>query len=407
VDDARRILLLRGLRAFAYGFTSVVLGVHLADLQHAHALSSWEAGAIVTATLGGAAALSALLGARGDRIGRRRAHVALSLAMAGAMTVFAFTSAFAALFLVALTGTVATTFLESGPFVALEQAMLPHTVAPEARTRSFGRYSAIAYVTGSVGSLAAGGPDAIRHYLHTAPSSQRWFLLPAALALISAAVAVSLSPVVEAPAGDRKPLGPSRGKVYRLSALFALDGLGGGFVVNTLIAYWFRSKFGTSTEMLGVIFFGVGLLQSGSVLVSSRLAERIGLVKTMVFTHLPSNLLLIAIPLVPNQAWAVALLLARFALSQMDVPARQSYVVAVVTPEERTAASSFTTTAKSAAQAVSPSISGPAVQAPGAGLPFYLGGGLKILYDILLWRSFRKVHPPEEEARSSHEQPRS
>jgi MFS family permease len=399
VADARRIFLLRGLRAFAYGFTSVVLGVHLAHLKDAHHLSSFQVGAIVTAALGGAAALSALLGARGDRIGRRRAHVALSFAMAGAMAVFAFTSSFLALFLLALTGTVATTFLEAGPFVALEQAMLPNAVPQALRTRSFGRYSAIAYVAGSVGSLAAGGPDAIRHYLHTAPSSQRWFLLPAFLALISAAIAVRLSPTVEAPAGDRKPLGPSRKKVYKLSALFALDGLGGGFVVNTLIIYWFSSKFGTSTAVLGVIFFGVGLLQGGSVLVASRIAERIGLVKTMVFTHLPSNLLLIAIPLVHSQAWAVVFLLARFALSQMDVPARQSYVVAVVTPEERTAASSFTTTAKSAAQAVSPSISGPAVQAAGTGLPFYLGGGLKILYDILLWRSFRKIHTPEEEAR--------
>lgn len=394
MGDARRIFLIRGLRAFAYGFTSVLLGVYLAD-----ALSRARAGAIVTAALGGSAVLSAVLGARGDRIGRRRAHVALSFAMAGAMIVFAFTSAFPALLLVALSGTVATTFLEAGPFVALEQAMLPHTVTPERRTRAFGRYTATAFVTGSLGALAAGGPEALRRLFDSAPPSQRWFLLPAALALVSAVAAAGLTHAVETPEVGRHPLVRSRGVVYRLSALFALDGLGGGFVVNTLVAYWFRSKFGTSEQLLGLVFFGVGLVQAASVLLSARIAERIGLVKTMVLTHLPSNAFLMAIPFAPNEGAAIALLLGRFAVSQMDVPARQSYVVAVVDPEERTAAAAFTTTARSAAQALSPSISGSAVQTASSGLPFFLGGGLKILYDVLLWRSFRAVFTPEEEAR--------
>jgi predicted MFS family arabinose efflux permease len=372
----------------------VLLGIRLADI-----FTPGKAGAIATASLGGAAALSAFLGARGDHVGRRRAHVVLSFAMVAAMCIFAFTSSFVFLLVAALTGTVATTFLEAGPFVALEQAMLPHTVPAASRTRAFGRYTATAYIAGSLGALAAGGPEAIRRLFGFAPPSERWFLLPAVLALLSAGIATQLSASVETPEIGRRPLQRSRGRVYKLSALFALDGLGGGFVVNLLVAYWFHAKFGTPAQLLGLVFFGVGVVQSLSVLLSTRIAERIGLVKTMVFTHLPSNVLLILIPFAPNEGAAIGFLLGRFALSQMDVPARQSYVVALVDPEERTAASAFTTTARSAAQAPSPWITGSAVQTASSGLPFYLGGGLKILYDILLWRSFRALHTPEEEAR--------
>lgn len=393
MDDARRILVLRGLRAFAYGFTSVLLGTYLSRF-----LSPLGAGAIFTAALAGSAALTALLGARGDRISRRQIHTTLSLVMAGAMSIFAFTRSFPALFAAALTGTVAVAVLEAGPFVALEQAMIPHTVTDDRRNRAFGRYAAVAAVIGSFGALAAGGPDLIRKALPGAPSSQKWFLLPAALAFVSAVVAAGLSNAVETPSGERRaPLRRSKGTVAKLSALFALDGLGGGFVVTSMIVYWFSKKFGTSTEVLGLVFFGVGLLQSASFLIAARLADRIGLVNTMVFTHLPSNLILASIPFAPNQAAAIALLLARFALSQMDVPARQSYVVAVVDPEERTAAAMFTNTSRAAAQAASPAISGPAPA--GSAVPFVLGAGLKILYDILLYREFRSVRTPEEKAR--------
>lgn len=395
MNDARRILLLRGIRAFAYGFASVLLGVHLADV-----LSPAKAGAVLTATLAGSAALTALLGARGDHIGRRRAHIALSVAMTVSFVVFAATNEFAVLLVAALTGTVATAALEAGPFAALEQAMLPHAVSASERNRWFGRYTAIAAVAGSVGALAAGGPDALRRVLHSAPASQRWFLFPAGLALICAAVAATLSRDVESFRGEhRAPLRRSRGVVARLSALFALDGLGGGFVVPALIVYWFRIEHGTSAQTLGLVFFGVGLLQSVSFLVATRLADRIGLVNTMVFTHLPSNLLLASIPLAPNAGVAIGLVLARHALSQMDVPARQSYVVAVVDPEERTAAAMFTNTSRSVAQAVSPSISGPAMQAAGSGMPFFIGAALKIVYDVALWRQFRGVQTPEERAR--------
>jgi MFS family permease len=384
-------LLLRGARAFAYGFTSVLLGIHLADVA-----SPARAGAVLTATLAGSAALTAVLGARGHRVSRRGVHIGLSLAMAAAMTVFAFTDAFLPLLLAALTGTVAVATLEAGPFAALEQAMLPHVVPAERRNRWFGRYTAVAAVLGSFGALAAGGPDAVRRVFDDAPSTQRWFLLPAALALLSAGIATRLSRVVEAPGREPAPLRRSKGIVAKLSALFALDGLGGGFVVPALVAFWFRTEYGTGAETLGLVFFGVGLLQSVSFLAAARLADRIGLVNTMVFTHLPSNLLLAAIPIAPNEGAAIALLLGRHALSQMDVPARQSYVVAVVDEEERTAAAMFTNTSRSVAQAVSPAVSGPAMTVAGAGVPFFIGAGLKIVYDLLLYRSFRSVRAPEE-----------
>lgn len=389
MSDRRRILLLRSVRSFGYGFTSILLGVHLERL-----LSPAKAGAILTATLGGSAALTALVGARGDRIGRRRLHVALSAAMVAAMAVFAFSGSFAALLVASLTGTVAATALESGPFVALEQAMIPGVASHAERTRVFGRYNSIGAIVGALGALAAGGPAALRDTLPVA--SQRLFLLPAALAVASLLIAVRLSPAVEAPSRGEAPLGPSRRRVARLSALFALDSLGGGFVVQAAIVYWFRARYHTSEEMLGLVFFGTGLLQAVSFAAATRIARRIGLVNTMVFTHLPSNLLLVFVPLAPSEPVAVALLLARFALSQMDVPTRQSYVVAVVEPAERTAAAAYTTTVKAAAQAVGPAIGGSIVPAAASGLPFFVGGGLKALYDLLLWVSFRHVKPPEE-----------
>lgn len=392
MSDLKRIYLLRGLRAFAYGFTSILVGVHLQRV-----LSAAQAGLILTATLAGSAILTIAVGARGDRVGRRRAHIALSATMIASMAVFAFTSEFWALLIASLTGTVAATALEAGPFVALEQAMIPGTVDAVHRTRAFGRYNIIAAVVGAFGALAAGGPAILRSVVPVA--SQRMFLVPAGLATIAMVLAAGLSRDVEAPAGKRPPLRRSKARVVKLSGLFALDSLGGGFVIQALIVFWFRDRFGTSQQLLGLIFFSTGLLQAGSFVVATRLAARIGLINTMVFTHLPSNILLMVVPLAPNEGVAIALLLGRFALSQMDVPTRQSYVVAVVEPEERTAAAGFTTTVRSAAQAVSPAIGGSVMPVAGAGFPFVIGGAMKALYDVLLFVFFRRVLPPEEEER--------
>lgn len=389
MDDLRRIFLLRGIRSFAYGFTSVLVGVHLADL-----VSVPRAGAILTATLAGSALWTFVVGARGDRIGRRRVYVALSVVMVAAMSVFAATASFPLLLIASLSGTVAATALEAGPFVALEQAMIPGAVTARQRTRSFGRYNSIAAIVGAAGALAAGGPAALRDVLPVA--SQRLFLVPAALAAVSIVIAARLSAAVEAPGRSRAPLVRSRGRVAKLSALFALDSFGGGFVIQASIVYWFRRTYGTSEEVLGLVFFATGILQAISFTIATRLAKRIGLINTMVFTHLPSNILLAAVPLAPTQAVAIGLLLARFALSQMDVPVRQSYVVAVVDPDERTAAAGFTTTVRSAAQAAGPLIGGATAPIAGAGLPFFVGAAMKSLYDVLLWVNFRRVKPPEE-----------
>ena len=393
--DARRILLIRAIRAFAYGFGSVLLGVSLESAG----FSGTQVGIILTATLAGSAALTALLGYIGDRIGRRVAHIGLSLLMAGAGTVFAVTDSFWALLLAALSGTVATAALESGPFVTLEQAIIPQTAPAESRNRVFGIYNAVAAIAGSLGALAAGGPAFFRGFFPALPASQRWFLLYAALGIATAILAAQLSPQVEVGQRTQRraaPLRHSRRIVFGLSGLFALDAFGGGFVLQAFIVYWFRVRFDASPELLGLVFFGVGILQSISFLLAARLAGRIGLVNTMVFTHLPSNVLLAAIPFAPNLNSALALLLSRFALSQMDVPARQSYVVAVVDPDERTAAASVTNASRTVAQALSPALAGALLQSLALGAPFILAGALKGVYDLGLLAAFRNVKPKEE-----------
>jgi MFS family permease len=393
--DTRRILLIRALRAFAYGFGSVLLGVSLESAG----FSGAQVGIILTATLVGSAALTALLGYIGDRIGRRASHVGLSLLMAGAGTVFAVTDSFWVLFLAALSGTVATAALESGPFVTLEQAIIPQTSPQEQRNRVFGLYNAVAAIAGSLGALAAGGPEFFRGFFPAVPPSQRWFLLYAALGIAAVLFAARLSPRVEIGqrAGQRaRPLQRSRRIVIGLSGLFALDAFGGGFVLQAFIVYWFRVRFDAPPELLGLAFFGAGVVQSISFLIAARLAGRIGQVNTMVFTHLPSNILLAAIPFAPNLGLALALLLARFALSQMDIPIRQSYVVAVVDPDERTAAASVTNATRTVAQAASPALAGVLLQSLALGAPFIIAGILKGIYDLGLLAAFRNIKPEEE-----------
>ena len=394
--DARRILAVQALRAFAYGLGSVLIGVSLAR----RGLSGAEVGGVLSALLAGAALTSVVLARFGDRLGRRRSYVTLLVAMAGAGTVFALTGWLPALILVALTGTVSTDVVESGPFTSLEQAMLPHATDREP-ARLFGVYNTIATLAGALGALAAGGPT----LLHT--GSAQWLLAYPVAAALALPLAAGLSPKVELgreTAGARlqpgtgsvsksEPLPPlhrSRGIVYRLAGLFALDSLGGGFVVQAFIAYWFARKFGTSAATLGVVFFAVAILQAASFQAAIRLAERIGLLRTMVFTHLPSNVLLAVVPLAPNQGTAIALLLGRFALSQMDVPTRQAYVVGVVDPSERTAAAATTNTARYVTRPVGPLLAAPLTQV-GLGIPFVVGGAIKCVYDVGLYALFRRV----------------
>jgi predicted MFS family arabinose efflux permease len=387
--DLRLIFAVQALRAFAYGFGSVVLGTALAS----SGLSSLQVGVVFTAMLGGMAISSVAVGLLGDRGGRRRVYAGLLLLMGVSGAVFATTRNVPLLVVAALTGTLSTDPNESGPITSLEQAMMAG--APrDMRSRVFGRYNAVAYLAGAVGALAAGGTTAIRG-TSSAGADQRWLLLFVPVAVVCALLARGLSAETESaePGGHHRPLGRSRSLVLRLSALFGLDAFAGGFVVQTFLVFWFHRRFGASAETMGAAFFAAGLLQAGSSIVAGRLAVRIGLLNTMVFTHLPSNVLLAIVPIMPSLPLALAVLLLRFALSQMDVPARQAYVVTMVDPAERTAASAFTNTARYVARPLGP-LAGGSLMSVAVGLPFAIAGGLKIVYDLALYGTFRRVPEP-------------
>ncbi|MFN2614756.1 MAG: MFS transporter [Actinomycetota bacterium] len=390
-SDARTILAAQAVRAFAYGFGAVLLGTSL----EARGYSNARAGIVLTGVVAGTALMSAVVGMYGDRIGRRRAYAYLYVALAATGVAFAFASAFWILFAVALTGAMSADIVESGPFTSLEQAMLPSAAPHERHARVFGTYNAIAALAGSIGALAAGGPSLLRQALHTHAPDQRWFLLFVPIGAAGAILAARLSDVVEPhgaaiEAQRRAPLRRSRATVSRLAMLFAVDSFAGGFVVQSFIAFWFASQFHASPATLGFVFFGAGLMQTASFLVAPRLAERVGLLNTMVFTHIPSNLLLAAIPLAPALPGAIALYMARQMLSQMDVPTRQAYIVALVDPDERTPAAAYTNTARYTTRPIGTLLSGVAKQAV-IGLPFYVGGGIKTLYDLVLFAWFRRV----------------
>ena len=376
--DARRLIGVQAVRAVAYGLGSVLIGESLAR----RGLSAGEAGGVLAALLAGTALMSVLLARYGERVGRRRVYRLLLVGMAVAGTVFALTDWPPALILAALTGTVSTDVVESGPFTTLEQAMLPH-VAPDA-TRIFGTYNTVATLAGSLGALIA-----------LAGSSPKLLLAYPIAAVVGLVASARLSPVVEGEprpsgAGQRAPLHRSRGIVLRLSGLFALDSFGGGFVPQTFIAYLFVRKYGASPHTLGLVFFAIGILQALSFQAAVRLARRFGLLRTMVFSHLPSNVLLAAIAFAPNLWSAIVLLLARFALSQMDVPTRQAYIALVVDPSERVAAAGYTNTARYLTRPVAPLVAG-AVVGAGLGVPFLVAGALKSVYDVGLYLIFRRV----------------
>ncbi len=386
--DVRRIFLAQALRAFAYGFGAVILGVSL----EAKGWSSARVGLLFTAIVAGTALMSIAVGTLGDRVGRRRFYTGLFLGLAAAGTAFALTGSFWLLALVALTGTLSVDVVESGPFTSLEQAMLPAGLDSRARTRVFGNYNAIAAIAGSAGALAAGGPALLREAIPGLPADLRFFLLFLPVGLLGALLAASLSERVdvEKRAGSAAPLHRSRSNVFRLAGLFAADSFGGGFVIQSFIAYWLRTKFDVSTEVLGLVFFTNGLLQAASFMAATRIAERFGLLNTMVFSHLPSNVFLASIAFAPSFPVAVALLFSRQALSQMDVPTRQAYIAALVDADERTAAAAYTNTARYLTRPIGPAIAG-ASQQVALGLPFFLGGGIKIAYDLAIWAWFRRV----------------
>jgi predicted MFS family arabinose efflux permease len=377
--DARSILVAQAARGAVYGLGSIVIGVSLEE----SGLSTTQVGLVFTAMLAGAALISMALARYGDRLGRRRSYRALLVGMACAGFVFALTNSLPALIVAALSGTVSADIVESGPFTSLEQAMLPHAAAETNITSLFGTYNTVATLAGSLGALMA-----------FFAASRLWLLAYPLAALVALVAVRQLSETVEGgrelTTEPRPPLHKSRGVVARLSALFALDSLGGGFVVQSFIAYWFALKFGTSHQTLAVVFLAIGFIQAASFQIAVRLSRRIGLLRTMVFTHLPSNVLLAAIAFAPTFGVALVLLLGRYVLSQMDVPARQSYVAAVVDPSERTAAAAYTNTARYVTRPVG-AFAGGAALTVWLGAPFLLAGALKSVYDVGLYVLFRRV----------------
>jgi len=401
--DGRILFVTRAVRLLAYGAMSVILVLYLTGLG----VSPSRTGLLLTLTLAGDVAISLWLVTRADRVGRRRILVVGAALMTAAGLVFAGTRTFGVLLIAGIVGIISPSGQEVGPFLPIEQAALSQLVPGRVRTAVFGWYTLVGAFASAAGALIGGGlSQTLQRMALTPVASYRVIVVGyAALGLVLAACFARVSPAAEparteAGHGPRYAwgVGPSRRVVLRLSALFALDSFAGGFVVQSFAAYWFHVRFGAAPGELGAIFFGANLLAGASALLAARLATRIGLVRTMVFTHLPSNLLLILVPLMPDLRLAVLVLFARFSISQMDVPTRQSYVMAVVAPEERSAAAGITGVARTTGAAIAPLFAGWMFARPAlASLPFFLAGGLKIVYDLALYRGFRTVHPRETE----------
>ncbi len=403
--DVAALFASRVLRLFAYGFLSVVLVLYLL----ASGLGERRIGLLLTLTLAGDALVSLWVTTRADRLGRRRMLLLGAALMLLAGVVFASTHAFVPLVVGATLGVLSPSGNEVGPFLAIEQAALADVVAPGERTAVFAWYSLVGSFATALGALAGGALAETLQARGAAPlASYRVVVLGYALfGALLVPVFLRLSPRVEPPPTHRvegRPeyfqadlgLGPSRGVVLELAGLFSLDAFAGGFIVQSFVAYWFHVRYGVAPAALGGIFFGANMLAGISSLLAVRLARRIGLLATMVATHLPSNVLLLLVPLMPSLPLAIAMLLARAAISQMDVPTRQAYTMALVTPGERSAAAGVTGIARTVGASLSPLVAGPLyASAALASVPFFLCGGLKIVYDLAVWRAFRRVRLPE------------
>jgi MFS family permease len=406
MNDIRILFTTRILRIFAYGFVSVTLALYL----HALGFGERTVGALFSLALLGDIAISLWITTSADRLGRRRMLLLGAALVALAGGVLASTANLALIAVAALIGVVSPNGSEIGPFISIEQSALAQIVGDGRRTRVFAWYNLAGSFAAALGALAGGSfVQGLRSVgAGELPAYRAALCVYAGIGIALGLLFTRLSASVEAPPREATPssvrrfgLHRSRKTVARLSALFALDAFGGGFVIQGLLAYWFHLRFGVEAATLGGIFFGANLLAGVSALLAGRLAARIGLIRTMVFTHIPSNLLLMLVPLMPTLPAAIGLLLVRYSISQMDVPARQSYTMAVVDPDERSAASGVTTIARSVGALVSPTLSGALLAVPALmSVPFFVAGGLKIAYDLLLYRGFRGHAPPEEARRA-------
>ena len=397
--DGRLLFITRSLRLFAYGALAVILVVYLTSLG----LTASQTGLLLTLILVGDTAVSLYLTTRADRLGRRHMLIIGAMLMVAAGLTFAWTRNFLLLIVAGTIGVISPSGNEVGPFLSIEQAALAQVVPPAARTTVFAWYTLAGSFATAAGSLCGG---VLAHVLQRSAlvplaNYRVVVLLYAALGAVLAVLFTRLSPAAEVRSpgvtSTRFGIGQSRDVVLRLSSLFALDSFAGGFVVQSFAAYWFYLRFGVNPATLGVIFFWANLFAGVSALLATRLAARFGLVKTMVFTHLPSNILLILVPVMPTLPLAILVLLARFSISQMDVPTRQSYVMAVVRPEERSAAAGITGVARTTGAAIAPVFAGWLFARPSLlSVPFFIAGTLKVVYDLLLYRGFASARPPEE-----------
>ena len=404
--DGWLLFLTRFMRLFAYGSLSVVLVFYLIALG----LSESQTGILLTLTLVGDVVVSLFLTTRADRIGRRRMLIVGAILMAAAGLAFACTKNLLLLIIAGTIGVISPSGNEVGPFLSIEQAALSHVVSQQTRTEVFAWYTLTGSVATAMGALFGGTvTHALQRTTWTPVGTYRVVVfLYSLLGVILAYSFTRLSPEAEVSLpqeGSTLPgtigsflgIGHSRRVVMKLSSLFALDSFAGGFVVQSFAAFWFYLRFGVNPGTLGVIFFWANIFAGISALLASRLASRLGLINTMVVTHLPSNVLLIIVPLMPSLSLAVLVLLVRFSISQMDVPTRQSYTMAVVRPEERSAAAGITGVARTMGAAISPLFAGFMFARPSwVNVPFFIAGTLKIIYDLLLYQAFVAIRPPEE-----------
>ena len=395
MNDRRLIYAAACLRALATGMAGVLLGLTLAR----QGFSAAAIGAVLSAGLVGATLALAIVTWAGDRLGRRRCLVALSLAGAAGGLGAASVSEPWAMAAAAFVGTLNGMGRDRGAALVLEQAILPATTDDAGRTGVFARYNLLTDIGHAFGALLAAAPALLAALgMDETEAHRAMFLLYAALLAAGAPLALALSPAAETGAtGARRPVSPQSKKIiWKISGLFAIDSIAGGFLGSALLSYFFFERFAVSAALIGGLFFAARVLNALSHLGAAWLAERIGLVNTMVFTHIPSSLLLAAVAFAPSFGVAALLFLLREGLVEMDVPTRQSYVMAVVAPEERTWASGVTHLVRLGGWAVAPSFAGWLMQAASLAAPLFIGAGMKIAYDLLLWRAFRRLKPPEE-----------
>jgi MFS family permease len=406
--DGKLILVARTLRTFAYGFLSVILAIYLKLVG----FDDFYIGLILTATLVNSVIFTLVASFYADRVGRRKILIVYAALMSLSGVIFFITTNYIALIISALIGTINVTGTETGAFLSIEQAALPQTISDiNKRNTVYALYNMVGTFAMSAGVLLSGLPQIIaqNYGVSQIESIRPLFLFYSIIGLAVLGVYYLISDKVEIQASNsnnnsnlskplKQVLSPkSKQIVGKLSSLFALDSFAGGFVIQSIVSLWFFTKFGVDLTTLSYIFSIAGVLTAFSYLAAAKIADRVGLINTMVFTHIPSNILIILVAFAPTFPLAVALYLARMALSQMDVPTRQSYLVAVVKENERTAAAGITNISRNITQSISPSLAGYILQSLSlSSAPFVLGGLLKIVYDVALYFNFKSIKPPDE-----------